>query len=258
MKVFGYVRCSTIKQKELGDTIATQKENIKKYCDYKKLDLVQIYSDGGISGGIAPMERQGLSELMKRLEKGDVDGIVCCKIDRISRNSRDFSLLMGYFKDNKINFYCINPDIDTTTPIGQMIIGFMSHLAELEKSMISTRTKDVMENKKNNNECVGSIPFGKKIKENNNSNKKILEDDPEEQETIKIAKQLYEKNMKLKDICEELKKQKRKNKKGGNNFYPEQIKRMLKIENTTRIKKVKRIKLEDAGLLQKKNKNNKN
>ena len=50
IKSVGYIRVSSPKQAKEGESLDTQKADIKKYCKKKGWDLIKIYADEGISG----------------------------------------------------------------------------------------------------------------------------------------------------------------------------------------------------------------
>jgi site-specific DNA recombinase len=230
-KVFGYCRVSTIGQAIDGESLEVQKKKIEDYCKLKDLELLSVYQEQGISGAMAPRQRPLLKKLLANLDAGNADGLVVCKIDRLSRSTKDFLTLMADFKD-KYEFYSIVPDMDSSTTHGKFTINLLSIVAELERDMTKDRVKEVMIEKKRKGELVGSVPFGKKLIPDTN----ILEDDHTEQETILIAKELRStkievngkmKTLTLKQICEELEKKECKNKDGQSKFFPSQIRRML-------------------------------
>jgi len=237
-KVIGYCRVSTSGQAEDGDSLETQSTNIKNYCQLKNLDLVSIHQEQGVSGSIDPYQRPQLKFILSSLEikQNGVSGLVVTKIDRLSRSTNHFINLMSDLKNKNIDFYCINPDIDSNSSVGKFTMNLLSNVANLELDMIKDRTKEVMQAKRKKNELVGAVPFGKKLKENSN----ILEDDPEEQKTIEIIKDLRKKTnevktkagvkqkpMTYKKICDELVKQNRLNKHGKAQWFPSQIRKVL-------------------------------
>ena len=50
------------------------------------------YDDGGFTGG--NLDRPALQRLLRDIERGEVDIIVCYKIDRLSRSLMDFAKLV--------------------------------------------------------------------------------------------------------------------------------------------------------------------
>lgn len=231
-KVYGYCRVSTMGQALDGDSLGVQEDKIRVYCKNKNLDPVKIFVEEGVSGAISLSDRPQFRQLLDGLEAGSATGLVVTKIDRLSRSTKDFICFMADCKD-KYDFYCLQNDIDTSTPQGKFSMVLFSAVAEMEKDMTSVRVKEVIASKKNKGERIGTIPFGKKLVE---GNKTLLEDDPEEQRTINLAKDLRKtyteidgkkKFMTQAKICEELTRLGRKNKDGEVKWFPAQIRRML-------------------------------
>ena len=52
-RVAGYVRVSTNNQVTDGESLETQKNQIREFCEFKKWKLIEIYEDAGISGSKA-------------------------------------------------------------------------------------------------------------------------------------------------------------------------------------------------------------
>jgi len=65
-KIIAYCRVSTDNQKEEG-TIELQVEAIKDYCKSRDLELVEIFKDEGVSGGLE--NRPALADLFSFLEE---------------------------------------------------------------------------------------------------------------------------------------------------------------------------------------------
>ncbi len=80
MTLVGYARVSTENQKEEG-TIEIQRAALIEYAEAKSYDLVQIFSDNGISGAKDLDNRPGLSEMFDYLEaQTDIDGVLIFKL----------------------------------------------------------------------------------------------------------------------------------------------------------------------------------
>jgi len=74
MKVIGYIRVSTDKQAEDGDSIELQREKVRQYCDLHDHDLVELYTDSGASG--KNMDRDGLHNALSAVESGEADALL--------------------------------------------------------------------------------------------------------------------------------------------------------------------------------------
>lgn len=84
--------------------------------------------------------RPQLEELLKVLRKGDT--VVVYKLDRISRSTKHLIELMEQFEAKGIHFASIQDKIDTTTAMGRFFFRMLASIAELERDIISERTKD--------------------------------------------------------------------------------------------------------------------
>lgn len=245
IKVYGYVRVSTEEQATKGLSIGDQVANITDYCTKKKLNLVDLYIDKGVSGSIPPNDRPEMKLLLDNLDKGLACGLVACKLDRISRSLKDFLSFVDSFNDKQYQFFLLYPDVDTHTSQGLFQLHIMASVAQLERGMTIERVKTTIAGKRSRNELLGSIPFGKRLIVNSDLKApKRLEDDPDELKTIDIIMkerkiiigQFKNKNKgkpKFKtyaSICKELIELGRKNKNGNIKWSPAQIKRI--VENS--------------------------
>lgn len=213
MSVYGYIRASTIDQK---DTLKVQEDKIKSYCIFKDLKEPIFFTDSGISGSTSLKDRPEGKKLWDLLKSGDT--LVVNKLDRISRNVLDFVSSINYFNKNKILFHCLEPNIDITSSFGLFMCHILSSVAELEKNMTVDRVKATIKKRKDNNECVGSIPFGW----TKTDDKKLIENETE-QKIIKRIKEMKNDDHNYSFIASNLNDLNVLNKK----WYPQTIKRIL-------------------------------
>jgi len=234
INVYGYIRVSTLEQAEMGDSLDMQRNKINEFAIKNNLNVLKIFEDKGISGGIPPYLRPEMNKLLLNIEAGNGKGFIIHKIDRLSRSIKDFVNLMDDFNKRKLEIFIINPEINTKTTYGRFMLNLLSSVAELEKDIIRERTCDILQNKKAKGERTGTIPFGKKLAENSTC---LLIDDEEEQQTINICREMrnekYLKNGKSKaptyaEICNKITELERKNKSGNIKWFPNQIRNMLK------------------------------
>lgn len=81
-----------------------------------------------------------MDELLKVLRKSDT--VAVYKLDRISRSTKHLIELMEYFEAKGIHFVSIQDRIDTITAMGRFFFRMLASIAELERDIISERTKD--------------------------------------------------------------------------------------------------------------------
>jgi len=134
MKAIGYARVSTQDQK-----LDVQIEQIKRYCEYKSIDLVRLYTDKA-SG--ANTDRPEFQEMLIDIESNahGADVIIVWKLDRIGRSLKNLIEIVDIFKSKELGFVCINANIDTTSNEGRLFFHMMASFAEYERELINERT----------------------------------------------------------------------------------------------------------------------
>ena len=121
-----------------------------------------IYSDGGISG--ATTDRPELKRLMADIEARRIDAVCVYKYDRLSRSTRDFYNLLDFFEKHSVAFVSVSQQLDTSTPVGRMVMGILASFAEFEREMTRERIRDKFQNSLRNGGWIGgSVPFGYKL-----------------------------------------------------------------------------------------------
>lgn len=135
MRVIVYARVSTKEQK-----LEPQLDQIKKYCEFRQHEVIQIYSDK-LSG--KNIDRTGFQKMMKDLESNvyQCEGVVIFKLDRIGRSVKDLIEIVQSFKNKNLSFISISENIDTSTSTGRLFFHLMSALAEYERELILERTR---------------------------------------------------------------------------------------------------------------------
>jgi len=135
MQVIGYARVSS-KDQDLGIQI----QEIKKYCEYRSLDLVRTYTDKA-SG--KDTNREGFQDMMKVLEKNTfgVNAVIVYKLDRMGRSIKNLIDILDEFGRLKIQLICVADNIDTSTPQGMLFFHMVSSFAEYERKLIQERTE---------------------------------------------------------------------------------------------------------------------
>lgn len=151
--IYGYIRVSTDKQ-----TVENQRYEINQFCE-KNVIVVDKWIEEIISGAKSVEERK-LGQLLKRMKKGDV--LICSELSRLGRN---LLMIMGVLNE------CMNRDIQVWTikdnyrlgsDISSKVLAFAFGLsAEIERNLISQRTKEALARKRAEGVILGR-PKGSK------------------------------------------------------------------------------------------------
>lgn len=124
-----------------GESIANQIELCKQYIKLHFDDFdYAIYEDEGFSG--KNTDRPQFKEMMLEIDKGNIDKIVCYRLDRISRNMSDFVKLIDLLNEKGVQFISVNEQFDTTVPMGKAMMYISSIFSQLERETIAERIRD--------------------------------------------------------------------------------------------------------------------
>lgn len=151
--IYGYIRVSTDKQ-----TVENQRYEINQFCEKQEL-IVEKWIEETISGAKNVDDRK-LGKLLKRMKKGDI--LICSELSRLGRN---LLMIMGILNE------CMNRDIQVWTikdnyrlgsDINSKVLAFAFGLsAEIERNLISQRTKEALARKRAEGVVLGR-PKGRK------------------------------------------------------------------------------------------------
>ncbi|HAU84022.1 MAG TPA: resolvase [Lachnospiraceae bacterium] len=137
-----YVRVSTGHQID-KDSLPHQRKELKNYCKHVlHLDNLEIFEDAGRSG--KNTDRPAFQRMMNKIESDEISHVIVYKIDRISRNLVDFSLMYDKFREHRVTFISLNEQFDTSSAIGEAVLKIILVFAELERKLTSERVTDIM------------------------------------------------------------------------------------------------------------------
>ena len=123
--LIGYARASTRDQ-----NLEMQQEALAK------AGCSRIFTDQ-ISGSRA--ERPGLKQTLEILRENDT--LVVWKLDRLGRSVKQLADLIGDLSKRGVQFRSLTDSIDTGTPSGRFFFHVMASLAEMERELITERTR---------------------------------------------------------------------------------------------------------------------
>ena len=134
MKIYGYARVSTQSQ-----DLDIQLSEIKKFSEYRKLDLMNIYEDKETGKNT---QRPGFQDMMGSLNTNPlgIGAVVIYRLDRMGRSLLDLINISNTLRDWKIGLIAINNNIDTTTKEGRLFFYFMGAMGEYEREQILEKT----------------------------------------------------------------------------------------------------------------------
>jgi len=144
MKV-GYARVSTV-----GQSLESQIESLtKEGCE-------RIFEEK--ASGKSSDNRVQLQAALDFVRSGDV--LVITKLDRLARSMIDLNLIAKKLKDKGVGLKALDqPEIDTTSAIGELLFNILGAVASFERALINERTTEGRAKAK-----VKGVKFGAKAK----------------------------------------------------------------------------------------------
>lgn len=138
--IYGYIRVSTDKQ-----TVENQRFEIEAFC--RKNDLViDSWIEETISGTVE-VDRRELGKLLKHVNKGDL--IICSELSRLGRSLFMIMSILNLLMERGVKVWTIKDNYRLGDDIQSKVLAFAFALsAEIERNLISQRTKEALERKK--------------------------------------------------------------------------------------------------------------
>ena len=202
-RAIGYIRCSTHEQADSGLGLDAQAERIRAYLTLKGLDLTDIITDAGVSGGKPLAKREGGQRLLATLKQRKASAVVMMKLDRGFRDARDCLNTVEKWDRAGVALHVIDLGgnaIDTTSAAGRFMLVVLAGAAEMERNLTRERTRSAMAVKRANGQRIGSIPYGHDLA----GDGVTLMENPAEQAVIQDIKTMRSRGMKLQRIADEL------------------------------------------------------
>jgi DNA invertase Pin-like site-specific DNA recombinase len=225
MKAIGYIRVSTEEQATEGVSLDAQRKTIEAYATLRGLELVEIIVDEGVSGGKELASRSGGSRVSELANRGKVDAVIACKLDRLFRDAADCLNTTKAWDRKSVSLHLIDvggQSIDTSSTMGRFFLTMMAGVAEMERNMIRDRTKAAMDHKRACGQRISRYaPFGFVFDGD------MLVEVPAEQAILADMRELRAAGLSLQKICDELERRGVKTKSGNDKWQPMSVSKIL-------------------------------
>ena len=154
--IYGYIRVSSDKQ-----TVENQRFEINNFCEKNEMKI-DGWIEETISGAKAYNKRQ-LGILLKRVTKDDL--IICAELSRLGRNLFMIMEILNICMTKECRVWTIKDNYRLGEDIQSKVLAFAFGLsAEIERNLISQRTKEALARKRAEGVILGR-PKGKKTDE---------------------------------------------------------------------------------------------
>lgn len=151
--VYAYIRVSTDKQ-----TVENQRFELQKFATEKEIVIDKWVSET-VSGTKAASDRK-LGPLLKKMKKGDI--LILSEISRLGRNLMQIMSILNLCMTKETMVFTAKEKYELGNNINSQILAFAFGLsAQIERNLISQRTKEALARKKASGQRLGR-EFGSK------------------------------------------------------------------------------------------------
>ncbi len=180
-----YYRVSTEDQAQTGVSLEQQKNACLDYAQKNDIEILKLFHDDGVSAKTT--KRAGLQELLAYCKKNhkEVDCLIVYKIDRLSRNVKDYATLLMALGEFNIKFISTTETVNETSS-GKLIGTIMASFAQFDNDVRSERVSVCMLEKAKQGIWCFKAPFGY-LNARDGQNRAIITVDKERMPVIKMA-----------------------------------------------------------------------
>ena len=145
--VYGYIRVSTDRQ-----TVENQRFEIKRFCKDNNLQVDRWISE--TSSGTKEVDKRRLGKLLKGVREGDI--IICSEISRLGRSLFMIMSVLNRCMEIGAKVWTVKDNYRLGDDITSKVLAFAFGIsAEIERRLISQRTKEALARKKSEGVRLG-------------------------------------------------------------------------------------------------------
>lgn len=145
--VYGYIRVSTDRQ-----TVENQRFEIKRFCKDNNLQVDRWISE--TSSGTKEVDKRRLGKLLKGVREGDI--IICSEISRLGRSLFMIMSVLNRCMEIGAKVWTVKDNYRLGDDITSKVLAFAFGIsAEIERKLISQRTKEALARKKSEGVKLG-------------------------------------------------------------------------------------------------------
>ncbi len=130
-----YARVST----RNGQTTENQLLELRAVAERNGWEVVEVFTDNGVSGAKGRDQRPGLDDLLKGVARKEFDVVAAWSVDRLGRSLHDLIATLNELKAKGVELYLHKQGLDTSTPAGKAMFQMLGVFAEFEREIIAER-----------------------------------------------------------------------------------------------------------------------
>lgn len=145
--IYGYIRVSSDKQ-----TVENQRFEIEKFCQHENIKIGGWISE--TISGTKNYDKRELGKLLQRVVPGDL--IICSEISRLGRSLFMIMEILNLCMSKGCRVWTVKDGYRLGDDIQSKVLAFAFGLsAEIERNLISQRTKEALHRKRANGVILG-------------------------------------------------------------------------------------------------------
>lgn len=229
MRLAAYVRVSTAKQAEEGYGLEDQTRAVRRFAREHGHRIAKVFIERAVSGTVVSDDRPALAAALSWIEDGKAGGLLAPNLDRLARELvvQEAALAQTWkyggraFMADQGELLPDDPEDPMRTAMRQM----MGVFAQLDRGMTVAKLRRGRRIKGEKGEyAYGAPPFGWA------AHKKTLVELGDEQTTRARARELRDAGASYREICAVLEAEEHQRRRGGTDWHPEVVRRMLAHE----------------------------
>ncbi len=211
LRMIGYTRTSTDEQLTGLDA---QGSVIRAAAggrpDWQLLGIVREQASGGVAN------RPVLDEQLARIRRGEADGLVVARLDRLTRSLSHLGSLLDDAHAQRWVLVALDVAVDLSTPVGEMVAGVMGTAAQFQRRLIGQNTREALAVLREQGVRLGRP--------------RRCPDD-----TLARVVAYRATGARLVDICEQLNADAVPTPAGGTRWYPSHVSRLLRTQDAQQL-----------------------
>lgn len=152
-----YDRVSTEIQTN-GYSIQSQLNQLKEYCQFQGYEVVDEYTDRGISGKTT--QRPELQRMLKDANDGKLDCIMVYKTNRLARNTSDLLTIVEELYKINVEFFSLTEKIEIASSTGKLMLQILASFSEFERNTIVENVYNGQRQRAIEGYYQGNLPLG--------------------------------------------------------------------------------------------------
>ncbi|MDR2775691.1 MAG: master DNA invertase Mpi family serine-type recombinase [Tannerella sp.] len=145
--IYGYIRVSTDRQ-----TVENQRFEINEFCKRNNITVAKWIEE--TISGTKEVEKRKLGGLLESLQKEDI--LICAELSRLGRNLLMIMSILNVCMEKEVQVWTIKDNYRLGSDISSKVLAFAFALsAEIERTLISQRTKEALARMKSEGIHVG-------------------------------------------------------------------------------------------------------